>query len=115
MSDSQSSTFLRRFDRIWSQARRVQLSQALCWSVLTALGGISLIAVVDYAWELPRSFRVAGMVATIVAVVVVAVSLTAQSIRRWQRNRTAAAIERFFPQLHSHDPAVWRDVDLLDA
>ncbi|MEX2027823.1 MAG: hypothetical protein WEH44_10980, partial [Pirellulaceae bacterium] len=93
------SAFVSRFDRIWAQARRVQLSQALCWGVLTALAGIALLAAVDYCWELPRLARVAALVATGVAAVTIAVMLSVQSVRRWQRQATAATIEQFFPQL----------------
>ena len=93
------SAFVSRFDRIWAQARRVQLSQALCWGVLTALAGIALLAAVDYWWELPRLARITALVATAIASVSVAVTLSIQSVRRWQRQATAAAIEQVFPQL----------------
>jgi hypothetical protein len=93
------SAFVSRFDRIWAQARRVQLSQALCWGVLTALAGIALLAAIDYWWELPRLARIGALVATAIAAVVVAVMLSVQSVRRWQRQATAATIEQFFPQL----------------
>jgi hypothetical protein len=99
MSSAHSSTFVSRFDRIWAQARRVQLSQALCWGVLTALAGIALLAAVDYFWELPRLARIAALAATGLAAVCVAVVLSVQSVRRWQRQATAAAIEQVFPQL----------------
>jgi hypothetical protein len=93
------SLFVSRFDRIWAQARRVQLSQALCWGVLTALAGIALLAALDYWWELPRLARMAALIVTGVAAVSVAVVLSIQSVRRWQRQATAAAIEQVFPQL----------------
>ncbi len=93
------SAFVTRFDRIWAQARRVQLSQALCWGVLTALAGIALLAAVDYWWELPRLARIAALFVTGIAAVAVAVMLSVQSVRRWQRQATAATIEQFFPQL----------------
>src|SRR5690349_9666670 len=93
------STFVTRFDRIWAQARRVQLWQSLCWGVLTALGGIALLAAVDYLLELPHLLRVLAMGAIGVASIAVAVMLCVQSIRRWRRGATAAAIEQVFPQL----------------
>ena len=99
MSSAHQSTFVSRFDRIWAQARRVQLSQALCWGVLTALAGIAFLAALDYWWELPRLARIAALVATGIAAVSVAVVLSIQSVRRWQRQATAAAIEQVFPQL----------------
>jgi hypothetical protein len=91
--------FVERFDRIWLQARRVQLSQAICWGVLTALAGIALLAAVDYWLELPRPLRLGAIGAIAVAAVAVSVSLIVVSIRRWQRGATAATIERVFPQL----------------
>ncbi len=99
MSSAHQSAFVSRFDRIWAQARRVQLSQALCWGVLTALAGVALLAAVDYWWELPRLVRIAALVATAAASVTVAIMLSVQSVRRWQRQATAAAIEQVFPQL----------------
>ena len=63
MSTDTRSTFVTRFDRIWAQARRVQLWQSLCWGVLTALGGIALLTGVDYLLELPHLLRTVAMVA----------------------------------------------------
>lgn len=93
------SAFISRFDRIWTQARRVQLSQAVCWSLLTALAGISLLTVVDYWWELPRVLRVAAIIAIGLLSCVVGVALIVRSVKRWRRHATAAAIEQVFPQL----------------
>src|SRR5262245_56589952 len=99
MSTAQTSSFVSRFDRIWAQAGGVQLSQSLCWGVLTALAGVALLAAVDYWWELPRLARVAALIATGIGAVTVAVMLSIQSFRRWQRQATAAAIEQVFSQL----------------
>jgi hypothetical protein len=93
------SGFVRRFDRIWLQARRVQLWQAVCWSLLTALAGVALLAAVDYAWELSRPWRVAAAIGIALAAASVALGLAARSLRRWRRSATASAIERVFPQL----------------
>ncbi|OYV80824.1 MAG: hypothetical protein B7Z73_18870, partial [Planctomycetia bacterium 21-64-5] len=93
------STFIQRFDHIWQQARRVQLWQAVCWSLLTALAGVAALAAVDYACELDRPWRVSAAVATVAAALGVAGYLAFRSMRRWQRNATAGAIERVFPQL----------------
>ncbi|HEV3005341.1 MAG TPA: hypothetical protein VGX78_12820, partial [Pirellulales bacterium] len=93
------STFIRRFDHIWQQARRVQLWQAVCWSLLTALAGVAALAAVDYACELSRPWRLSAAVAIVGAAVGVAGYLAIRSLRRWQRNATASAIERVFPQL----------------
>src|SRR5215204_6396779 len=91
--------FVERFDRIWVQARRVQLSQAICWGVLTALAGIALLAACDYWLELSRPLRLSAIGAIGFSAIAVAVLLTVGSIRRWKRNATAATIEHFFPQL----------------
>src|SRR5262245_34300659 len=91
--------FVERFDRIWVQARRVQLSQAICWGVLTALAGIALLAALDYWLELSRPLRLFAIGTIAASAVGVTVSLIALSIRRWQRGATAATIERVFPQL----------------
>ena len=93
------SNFVRRFDRIWGQARRVQLSQALCWGLLTALAGVALLAAADYWLELSRPLRLSAVAAIGTASLAVAMLLGFRSVRRWQRNATAAAIERVFPQL----------------
>lgn len=93
------SAFITRFDRIWTQARRVQLLQALCWSILTALAGIALLAVLDYWLELPHAVRISAVVLIGTASLLVAVSLTLKSVNRWRRQATAAAIEQVFPQL----------------
>ena len=99
MSAESKSAFISRFDAIWAQARRVQLSQALCWAVLTALAGVALLAAADYWLELPLPLRLAAVVAITVGAVAVATSLAMQSVRRWKRQATAAAIEQVFPQL----------------
>ncbi|HZN33463.1 MAG TPA: DUF4175 family protein [Pirellulaceae bacterium] len=91
--------FVERFDRIWVQARRVQLSQAICWGVLTALAGIALLAALDYWLELSRPLRLFAIGAIGVGAVAVAVSLVVRSIQRWKRGATAATIEHVFPQL----------------
>ena len=93
------STFIERFNDIWSRARRVQLSQALCWAVLTVLGGFSLLAAADYWLELSRTVRTGAVVAIGLAALGVAAVLTVRSFRRWQRQATAATIEHVFPQL----------------
>ena len=91
--------FVERFDRIWVQARRVQLSQAICWGVLTALAGIALLAALDYWLELSRPLRLTAIGFIAASSVAVSIVLIVMSIRRWRRNATAATIEHVFPQL----------------
>src|SRR5438094_357799 len=93
------SRFVRRFDRIWSQARRVQLSQAVCWAVLTLLAGLSLLAAADYWLELSYVVRQAAVIAIGLGAASVAAVLSMRSFHRWRRQATAATIERVFPQL----------------
>src|SRR5262249_43411101 len=81
-----------------AQARQVQLSQAMCWAVLTVLAGLSLLAAADYWLELSLVVRTGAVIAIGLAALAVAVILAVRSVRRWQRQATAATIERFFPQ-----------------
>src|SRR5829696_9058360 len=99
MSQDVQSRFLLRFDRIWAQARRVQLVQAICWGVLLALAGLGLLAAFDYAFELSHTLRVIGLSTVAVASAGVALGLVVASLRRWRRSATAATIEEVFPQL----------------
>ena len=96
---SPQARFLNRFDRIWSQARRVQLVQALCWGLLFALAGLGLLAAVDYAVELSHLLRLIGLSIVGIAAVGLIVALVVASLRRWRRTATAATIEEVFPQL----------------
>jgi hypothetical protein len=99
MATVEQTKFSDRFDRIWAQARWVQLSQAVCWAILVALAGVALLAAADYWLELPISWRIGGIILTGLTSLGVAIYLAFESIRRWQRVAMAAAIERFFPQL----------------
>jgi hypothetical protein len=99
MSHDVSSRFLNRFDRIWAQARRVQLVQAVCWGVLLALAGLGLLAAIDYAFELSRTLRIVGLSVMALAAASLALGLVVISLRRWRRSATAATIEEVFPQL----------------
>jgi len=99
MASHEKSRFLRRFDRIWSQARRVQLVQALCWGILTVLAGLGLLAAADYWLEMSRPLRQTGLAVAVLASLGVAIGLVIQSLRKWQRTATAATIEEVFPQL----------------
>jgi hypothetical protein len=99
MSTGSKSVFISRFDHIWAQARRVQISQALCWAALTLLAGIALLAAIDYWLELPLALRVGAIAAIGAGSVAVAITLAIKSVRRWRRQATAAAIEQVFPQL----------------
>src|SRR5436190_3231193 len=93
------SAFVSRFNDIWARARRVQLSQALCWAILTVLAGLSLLAAADYWLELSRAARIGAVFTIGFSALAVAIILAVRSFRRWQRQATAATIEHVFPQL----------------
>jgi hypothetical protein len=93
------SSFVRRFDRIWAQARQVQLSQAICWAVLTVFSGVALLAAADYYLELSLDVRKVAILFLGFGAVAVAIALVMQSLRRWRKQATAATIEHVFPQL----------------
>src|SRR5689334_3862375 len=93
------STFIRRFDRIWAQARQVQLSQAACWAILTVLVGVALLAAADYWLELSFAVRRAAVFVIAIGAANVGTMLAVRSFRRWRRQATAATIEHVFPQL----------------
>ncbi len=93
------SPFLRRFDALWLRIRRVRLGQTVAWAGLLAVCGLALLVAADYAWELPRSVRLAGLG-------VVGVGLLVSLFAGWfrfrklgTRPRTAAEIEQAFPRL----------------
>src|SRR4051794_15059451 len=88
------SVFMERFNQIWAQARRVELTQAACWALLTALAGLALLAAADYWLELSRPTRIASLGLISIASIAVAARLVVCSLRRWQRQATAATIER---------------------
>src|SRR5690349_18776037 len=93
------TVFMERFNQIWAQARRVELTQAVCWALLTVLAGLELLAAADYWLELSRAVRIATLGFIGIASIAVAILLAARSLRRWQRQATAATIERTFPQV----------------
>src|SRR6187200_2977559 len=93
------NSFICRFDRIWAQARKVQVSQAICWAVLTLLAGISLLAAADFWLELSLSIRQGAVLGIAIASLSIATYLVFQSLHRWRRQATAATLEHVFPQL----------------
>lgn len=93
------SRFVQRFNRIWLQARAVQLWQSLGWTILAGLAGLAAVMLLDYYWELTHGARVVAMAVVGAATLGVGLSLCVASLRQWGRGATAAAIEQFFPQL----------------
>ncbi len=96
---TQDSPFLRRFDTLWARLRRVRLGRVLALSALLAAGAFALLCALDYWLEWSRGARAAAL------------SLAAAGVAAWlgagvrrhafglTRPRTAADIERAFPEL----------------
>jgi hypothetical protein len=99
MSTTSPSGFVRRFNAVWSRMRLVLTGQAVCWTLLLATVGISLLAALDYVFELGWTARAIGLAAVGSATVILAGVLLAGVFRTWSRPRTAVEIERCFPQL----------------
>ena len=93
------SRFLRRFDDVTMRVRRIGLSKAVGLGCLIAVAGISLMVLADYWFELPREFRLAGLLTTIVCSIGLFAWSLMQTLRRWGKNQTAASIEANFPEL----------------
>ena len=99
MSTIHESPFLRRFDALWARLRRVQFGQSLTvWGLAVLAVWIALIAA-DFWLELSRGARVAGIGVGIGLALAFAWQLWRQYRRGGTRPRTAAEIERSFPQL----------------
>lgn len=99
MSTIHESPFLRRFDALWARLRRVQFGQSLTvWGLAVLTVWIALIAA-DFWLELSRGARIAGIGVGIGLALAFAWQLWRQYRRGGTRPRTAAEIERSFPQL----------------
>lgn len=100
MSTIETGTrFLRRFDDVWMRLKRVGLLKALSLGALLAIGGLALLVICDYVFELPHTVRVIGF--CIVATLSIGVLATRvfREFRRWNQRHTAATIEKNFPEL----------------
>lgn len=91
--------FVGRFGTTWSQIRRAEISCGLWRTLLAAAGGVGLLAAADYWWELPWSFRAAGLAGAACLALAVALVGIAGPIRWRSRPRTAREVEHRFPQL----------------
>lgn len=99
MSTIHESPFLRRFDALWARLRRVQFGQSLTvWGLAVLAVWIALIAA-DFWLELSRGARIAGIGVGIGLALAFAWQLWRQYRQGGTRPRTAAEIERSFPQL----------------
>lgn len=93
------SPFLRRFDALWSRARRVHWGESLAFTGLVAVAALALLIAADYRYELPRSWRVAGLAAVAALTLVWLIVAVRKGLRMGTRPRTASEIERTYPQL----------------
>src|SRR5262249_28080419 len=91
--------FVRRFDAVRSRMLQVQLARAILRSVLLVLAGLTLLAAIDYLWEIPRLAREIGLIGVLGAVLFLPVYGIVAAIRFSNRPRTAYEIEEHFPEL----------------
>jgi transposase len=96
---TQDSPFLRRFDTLWARLRRVRLGRVLALGALMAAGAFALLCALDYWLEWSRGARAASLALAAAGVA----AWLGTGVRRHAfgltRPRTAADIERAFPEL----------------
>lgn len=91
--------FLDRYRSVSAHALRVRLAQIVCGVLLIVAAGWGLLAWADFAWELGRPLRIAGLIAIVVAAVAYAGHQLLALVGEWRRPSTAADIEDAFPEL----------------
>ena len=91
--------FLARFENVWASLRRFQVARGLCWSLLAVTAGLTLLAWADFAWELSRTTRLAGLAGLGLFTLAILASRVVAPWRWWTRPRTAVEIEKRFPLL----------------
>jgi hypothetical protein len=96
---AQDSPFLRRFDTLWGRLRRVRLGRVLALGAILAAGAFALLCAADYWLEWPRAARMAGLVTLGAGVLAWLGSGVRRHALGLTRPRTAADIERAFPEL----------------
>ncbi len=99
ISEPQKLKFLNRFERVWAALRGYQVRQGLAWSFLTGALGLIVLVVADYRLELPTNARGLGLSAVSAVMLAVLWARVISPLRWWTKPRTAAEIERRFPQL----------------
>ncbi|MHB8864392.1 MAG: DUF4175 family protein [Pirellulaceae bacterium] len=95
----EESDFVGRFDRTWLRLRRTEISCGACWTTMVAAVLLGLLAAADYRWELPWAFRAVGLAGAGALVLAIAGLTIVGPLRWWNQPRTAAEVEKRFPEL----------------
>jgi hypothetical protein len=99
MARPRAATFLDRFEHVRASLRRWQVLLGLCQTFLTAALGLAALMAVDYEWELAYGPRAVGLGLVGALALAVLSNKVIVPVLWWSRPRTAAEIERKFPQL----------------
>ena len=94
-----AETFLGRFEHVRASLRRSQILLGLAWTVLVAGACLLALTAADFRFELSWNVRLIGFGAMLVAVLATFATQVVAPVRWWSRPRTAAEIERKFPEL----------------
>lgn len=98
-SEPTATKFLNRFEHVCASIRRFQVALGLCWTLLAAVLGFTLLTVADFLFELPWIMRTAGLFACGVVTLATLGFKVFAPLRWWTKPRTAIEIESRFPQL----------------
>jgi hypothetical protein len=98
-SEPTATKFLHRFEHVCASIRRFQVALGLCWTLLAAVLGFTLLTVADFFFELPWLMRAAGLIACGVVTLATLGFKVFAPLRWWTKPRTAIEIESRFPQL----------------
>lgn len=109
-----AAKFLDRFEHVRTALRRSHVALGWSQTVLAAGLGLAALAALDYQFELATSSRAAGLAVAAVLVLAVLAARVVGPVRWWSRPRTAAMIERRFPQLGQRIRTVVQYGDLSD-
>ena len=94
-----AETFLDQFEHVRAALRRSQILLGLGQTALVAGAGLLVLIAADFRLELSWIARACGLAALAVAALGVLFARVVAPMRWWSRPRTAAEIERWFPQL----------------
>jgi hypothetical protein len=98
-TEPRAAKFLDRFEHVRASLRRSQIVLGLCRTLLAFGLGLAALAAADHRLELPLPVRAAGLAVMALAVLAVFAARVVVPLRWWSEPRTAAEIERRFPQL----------------
>ncbi len=91
--------FVRRFDAVRARMLQVQMARAAIRSLVLLVSGLSLLATMDYVWEVPQIVRQIGLYGLVAGASAAAISWIVAAVRQSNRPRTALEIEEHFPEL----------------